>query len=81
MSDLGKFYAENKEIFLNAAREAEETVTAEEYPDPWERREAKIKYVWKIVAPALAEQGRSITSRLIYGAIEAAVAEMKGGAK
>jgi hypothetical protein len=81
MSDLGKFYSENKDLFLNAVREAEEAITATDVPDPWERREAKIKYVWKIVAPALAELGTGISSRLIYGAIEAAVAEVKGGGK
>ena len=79
MSDLGDFYAENKELFLNAVRETEGAITTEEYPDPWARREAKIKYVWKIVAPVLAQKAREIPTRLIYGAIEAAVSEMKGG--
>ena len=78
VSDLGQFYARNKDLFLNAVNEAERAVTAEEYPDAWERREAKLKYVWKIVAPILAQEAKAIPSRLIYGAIEAAVAEVKG---
>lgn len=78
LSDLGRFYSENKDLFLNAVREAELAITAEQYPDAWERREAKLKYVWKIVSPVLAQEARDIPARLIYGAIEAAVAEVKG---
>jgi len=78
VSDLGGFYAKNKDLFLNAVGEAETAITAEEYPDAWERREAKLKYVWKVVAPILAQEAKEIPSRLIYGAIEAAVAEVKG---
>jgi len=78
VSDLGQFYAKNKDLFLDAVKEAETAVTADEYPDAWERREAKLKTVWKIVAPILQEEAKEIPSRLIYGAIEAAVAEVKG---
>jgi hypothetical protein len=78
VSDLGRFYAENKDLFLNAVNEAEKAITVEEYPDPWERREEKIKYVWKTVAPVLREKAKEIPTRLVYGAIEAAVAEVKG---
>ena len=79
LSDLGKFYAENKGLFLSAVREAEEKITVQEHPDPWERREEKIKYVWRLVSPVLAEKVHAIPARLIYGAIETAVSELKGG--
>ena len=78
VSDLGRFYAENRDLFVKAVNEADKAVTVEENPDAWARREAKVNYVWKAVAPALAEEAKEIPSRLIYGAIEAAVAEVKG---
>ena len=78
VSDLGQFYAENRDLFVKAVNEADKAVPAEEYPDAWARREAKVSYVWKAVAPALAEEAKEMPSRLIYGAIEVAVAEVKG---
>ncbi len=81
--ETGKFYAKYRPLFILACQNAGKMITEADYPDQWDRRKARAQFVIDEVAGTLmADMKKSMTeipARLIFAAIEAAVAEIKGG--
>lgn len=77
--ETGKFYAQFRPLLIEACEKAGATITEETHPDYWQRRTARAKFVLAYVSPTITAQVGDVGNSLIFTAIEAAVAEIKGG--
>ena len=81
--ETGKFYAKYRGLFLELVKQAGAKITEDQVPDFWERRKMRAQFIriemTGLLMKDLGQAVYEIPPRLVFAAIEAAVAEVKGG--
>lgn len=82
-SEGAHLYVDCKTIFIAAVAHADDAVNATEYPDFWDRMQARIKAAYNYASPllqkALADEGAEIGAGAKITAINAAYTAVRGG--